>query len=627
MSAPSLISVPMHGVRGRRRSRLSGVRQALRRLVVCLPQPKQRQKPAFTSLPLPQEPAIRADVLPTNNAEQPSHGTDDSSELPGNASLHAEIQVLKGKIRELESMESVLRVQVQQKKDALNMLAHEVRTPLHSLSAAVEFVGDTTLDAVQKGFVDDIAACCAQLMSNMNSVLDNAEQHSTSTNQPRTDCFTVGSLLHHSQTLLRRLAERKGVELACQMPEERDIALEGDCNCLTQVILNLGSNAIKFTPSGGKVSLNASVQAMQGDDAWSVTVEVSDTGPGLSIEAQDKLFQRFVQADSTVKAKFGGSGLGLWICKTIIEDKMNGKIGIRRGRLQPKVGSTFWFEVTLRSSSRPSSASSLDSPSVAPPSLCVGQTSEWAAARSTLSVKSRPSADLCARPSNSSLKSHLCAERSEWSDGPSNLSLKSHVNAKDFLSVGSGIGIETGSNLSNTSRLSVDTQSPFANDWLLVVDDDPATRKLTAIQVRSMGFRNVMRAESGKHALQMFLDQPFSVVLTDRHMGTDADAIHGPELVSALWAHQNTHRPKQPLVIIGITGDSTVQQWEGVDAILQKPFPRAELESVLDQLLALSPEKPPARSDVDPDDLPPTPPFPLCLGRGVQKGRQEWVLA
>ena len=545
--------------------------------MVCLPRTKQHRKPTFTSLPSPQEPAIRSDALPINTADQPSPSrrpTNDSSEFlsqrENTEALHAEIQVLKGKICQLESMESILQAQVQQKEDALNMLAHEVRTPLHSLLAAVDFVSDTRLDATQTGFVEDIAACGAQLMSNMNSVLENAEQHPTSTTQPGTDCFTAEHLLHHSQTLLRGLAERKGVTVTYQMPEDKEIVLEGDRSCLTQVILNLGSNAIKFTPSGGEVSLKASVEAVLGEDAWSLRVEVSDTGPGLCVETQDKLFQRFTQADSSVKSKFGGSGLGLWICKTLIEDRLNGRIGILRTQVK---GSTFWFQVALRATSRPTSVCGLDSPRLAPPP--VGQSSEWAAAPSDLKGKSH----LTDGSISMGLTSCLTGSGSSRTSSASRLTLSSI----------SRLALDTASGSSSKPPSPIDTQSHHS---LLVVDDDPATRRLMGIQVRSMGFQNVTLSASGKQALEMFLAQPFSVVLTDHHIGAEPDAMHGPELVSALRAHQNTQLRKQPLVIIGITGDSTVQLWEGVDRILRKPFRKAKLHSVLAELDLLSSEDP-----------------------------------
>ena len=148
--------------------------------------------------------------------------------------------------------------------------------------------------------------------------------------------------------------------------------------------------------------------------------------------------------------------------------------------------------------------------------------------------------------------------------------------------MGMGSMLASPSNMVTTSpcglHTSLHTTSAFADHTLLLVDDGAVIRKLMAMQLRSMGFReeNIMLARSGRQALEMFRARPSSVVLTDHHIGTGTDLMHGPELVSALRAHQNTWLPKRPLVIIGITGDLKVQQWEGVNHILQKPFGQPE---------------------------------------------------
>jgi len=487
----------------------------------------------------------------------------------------------------IASIQQILQGQLQQKEDAFSMLAHEIRTPLTCLSAVVDLLRDTALNEEQKELVGHLAACCTQLMSNVNNVLDDQER-STTTIPPAIERFTVESLLHHGQLLLMPFAMKKEIKLTCQMEEERGILVEGDRSSLIQVITNLGTNAIKFTPVGGEVSLRASLEAMNGAAAWSLKIEVSDTGPGISEVARGKLFQRFTQANSSVKRKFGGSGLGLWICKTIIEDRMNGHIGIMHDQMQPKVGSTFWFEVCLKASSISSAPRCTSRQSESSASLSRSNASLFESrASSSFSPVLFPTPTLAALTETSP-----DASTDSVTDSACPVHRPGYYTLPSDLSLGySGSHSSGGGNCSTQlSPDSLHTLSRFGQHSLLLVEDCPVSGMLMAAQLRSMGLQDITIAKTGRQAQRMFAARPFSVVLTDYHVGTAADAVQGPELVSLLRSYQCSHRPDMPLVVGGITGDSRVQQWTGVDRILQKPFDRRTLGSFLSHLLSFLPD-------------------------------------
>jgi CheY-like chemotaxis protein/anti-sigma regulatory factor (Ser/Thr protein kinase) len=156
--------------------------------------------------------------------------------------------------------------------------------------------------------------------------------------------FSLRRMMDQMSRVLAMRASEKGLCFYCRMPEETPDVVRGDRTRLQQVLLNLAGNAIKFTERGEvEVSLHALVQ----DGDSSVTFTVRDTGIGIAPAAQERLFQRFAQADATMARRFGGTGLGLAICKNLVE-LMGGRISIQS---EVGKGSTFQFTVKLPLSS------------------------------------------------------------------------------------------------------------------------------------------------------------------------------------------------------------------------------------------------------------------------------------
>jgi PAS domain S-box-containing protein len=225
-------------------------------------------------------------------------------------------------------------------------MSHELRTPLNGVIGMVDLLGTTGLDERQRRYTEIAKASASLLLSVISDILDFSKIEA---GKLEIEAIEIEfDEIVEEVAILAPSAEEKGIELSCQSSVGLTVPLVGDPARLRQVLVNLVSNAIKFTRAG-EVSVRASLVS-ESDDEARVRVEVSDTGAGIPFEAQAKLFQPFVQLDATTTREHGGTGLGLAICRELIE-RMSGTIGLTS---VPGAGSTFWFEVPLvKARSRP----------------------------------------------------------------------------------------------------------------------------------------------------------------------------------------------------------------------------------------------------------------------------------
>ncbi|CAN5399604.1 ATP-binding protein [soil metagenome] len=241
-------------------------------------------------------------------------------------------------MRNAEALEGAqaAAVEANQAKSAfLAMMSHELRTPMNGVLGMAHALKQTKLDDRQAAQVEMLVRSGDGLMAILNDILDVSKIEAGKL-ELEAIAFDLGEVVERVMDLWRETASAKGVALSFEMAPGAPDWLEGDPNRLRQIMLNLVSNALKFTASG---EVRLSVRPLISDlkDRARFEIAVFDTGIGMTPEQQAKLFQSFSQADAATTRKFGGTGLGLAICRQLT-DLMGGEISAES---EPGRGSIF----------------------------------------------------------------------------------------------------------------------------------------------------------------------------------------------------------------------------------------------------------------------------------------------
>jgi PAS domain S-box-containing protein len=252
------------------------------------------------------------------------------------------------------------------KADFLANMSHEIRTPLNAILGMAYLLERANRNRDARSMLQKIRRSGRSLLGIINDILDVSKIEAGAMT---IDCswFDLQDVIDNVAATMGVTAGEKEIDLLVHPLPPAVSRVLGDALRIEQLLTNLTSNAIKFTDRG-RVELRVEVQG-QAEDQLDVLFTVTDTGIGIAPAQQDSIFSPFTQADSSTTRRYGGSGLGLTICKRIVE-MMHGAIGLRS---VPGEGSAFWFSVPVRASTASSVPSSPEMVGLSLLSACEGE--------------------------------------------------------------------------------------------------------------------------------------------------------------------------------------------------------------------------------------------------------------
>ncbi len=259
--------------------------------------------------------------------------------------VHTEIEHFQGYVYILRDMTERKQAELA-KQEFLAMISHEIRTPIAAVIGMTDILLNTDLTKEQQEFVETICNSGKGLLEIINDILNFSKIESGNL-EIEEEPFHLTSCIEEVFSLLAPKAEEKDLEFIFHENPQLPKVIIGDITRLRQILINLLSNAIKFTETGSvELSVTSRQRQIIGNEKkdYEIQFAVKDTGIGIPVNGINRLFKAFSQINSSITRKYGGTGLGLVICKQLSE-LMGGQIWVES---EPNKGSTFYFTITTR---------------------------------------------------------------------------------------------------------------------------------------------------------------------------------------------------------------------------------------------------------------------------------------
>jgi two-component system sensor histidine kinase/response regulator len=264
----------------------------------------------------------------------------DAGQLSGIATIARDITQRRAAELELQAAREAALESSRLKSEFLATMSHEIRTPMNGVVGLTALLLETPLNETQQQYAQGVKGAGEALLALINDILDFSKLEAGKVDLDVRP-FDPRLLVEEVAGLLAEAAQAKQLELIAYCDPEVPARLSGDSGRIRQILLNLTSNAVKFTASG-EVSIRVRAE-VQEDGTAMVLFGVRDTGIGIDPAHHSRLFESFSQADASTTRRYGGTGLGLAICRRLTQ-AMGGEIGLKSQLLE---GSTFWFRIPL----------------------------------------------------------------------------------------------------------------------------------------------------------------------------------------------------------------------------------------------------------------------------------------